>query len=101
MNFYNPYFYSIPTSSASGLLSKINFSSIINGTTKTLNLVNQAIPIFKQVSPIIKNAKTMFAVMNEFKKSEPPNVSNTSSTSLPESNIIVDNQNNSYPTFFI
>ncbi len=46
MNFYNPYLYSIPTTTAStGLLSRLNFSSILSGTTKALNFVNQAIPV--------------------------------------------------------
>lgn len=71
MNFYNPYLYSLPVETASSsILSKISLSSIISGTTKTLNLVNQAIPLFKQMSPIVKNAKTIFNVMNEFKKTD-------------------------------
>lgn len=103
MNFYNPYFYSIPSATSTGsLLSKINFSSIINGTTKTLNLVNQAIPIFKQVSPVIKNAKTMFNIMNEFRKTDPTITSNNSSTeAMLETRNTTDNQVNNYPTFFI
>ena len=67
MNFYNPYLYSIPASTSTGLLSKLSFGSILSGTTKALNFVNQAIPVVKQVSPLVKNAKTMFRVMNEFK----------------------------------
>lgn len=105
MNFYNPYFYSVPSSTSTGLLSKLSFSSIINGTTKTLNLVNQTIPLVKQVSPIIKNAKTMFNVMNEFKKAEP---TTTNKKSIPDSNILIDSKSNTvnetksnYPTFFV
>ena len=37
-------------------------------TQKTLNVVNQAIPIIKQAKPVINNVKTMFRIMNEFKK---------------------------------
>ena len=78
MNFYNPYLYSLPaaTSASTGLLSKLSFGSILNGTTKALNFVNQAIPVVKQISPIMKNAKTMFRVMNEFKKND-TSVNNT------------------------
>lgn len=81
MNYYNPYFNSIPyaTSGArAGLFSRIfggngiNLGSILSGTQKTLNIVNQTIPIIKQASPIMKNAKTMFKVMNEFKKVDTP-----------------------------
>lgn len=95
MNFYNPYFYSMPTESGlSSILSKFSLSSIINGTSKTLNLVNQAIPVVKQVSPLMKNMKTMFNVINEFKKTENNDTNNNEQI---ESKKI--NQNN--PTFFI
>ena len=73
MNYYNPYFYSYPyapigteiakTGMFSRLFGGINMSSILSGTQKTLNIVNQT---------IIKNAKTMFKVMNEFKKVDTP-----------------------------
>jgi hypothetical protein len=73
MNFYNPYF--IPYGYASrGLFSNlfrgINFSSILNGTSRTLNVINQAIPVVKEISPMIKNTKTIFKVMNEFNKTD-------------------------------
>lgn len=50
-----------------GLLSKFSFSGFLNGASKTLNVVNQAIPIFYQVKPIINNAKTMFRIMGAVK----------------------------------
>ena len=77
MNYYNPYFYSVPSSFAApkvGLFSRlfggsgITLSGILNGTQKALNFANQAIPLVKQVRPMRGNAKTMFKVMNEFKK---------------------------------
>ena len=98
MNFYNPYFYSLPTESTgiASFLSKLSLSSIINGTSKTLNLVNQAIPVVKQVSPMMKNIKTMFNVMNEFKKSD---IENTNiETKLEDKPILKENNG---PTFFI
>ena len=56
MNYYNPYFYQIPTAAFNstpkvGLLSRIfgksgiTFSGILNGTQKVLNVANQAIPL--------------------------------------------------------
>lgn len=100
MNFYNPYFYAMPaeTSGISSFLGKLSFSSILNGTSKTLNFVNQAIPVVKQVSPMMKNLKTMFNVMNEFKKSDIEKNS-------PKTENIVENNNvkkeDNGPTFFI
>lgn len=81
MNYYNPYFYTMPTSIAEstpkvGFLSRlfgrnsITFSSILNGTQKILNVANQAIPLVKQARPMVSNAKTMFRIMNEFKRSD-------------------------------
>ena len=118
MNYYNPYFgypyMGATTSSAGGLFSRllgrgINWSSILYGTQKTLGIVNQAIPIVKQVSPVMKNAKTMFKLMNEFKKVDTPSVPNTSNN-IQNRNVaeeIIDeptetvSTNNNGPTFFI
>ena len=121
MNYYNPYFYSIPTNISTpkvGLLSRIfgnsgiSIGRILNGTQKALNFANQAIPLVKQVRPMIGNAKTMFRVMNEFKRMEKPkqnannvqnqtiknNVEDTRRSTEEENNYIASN---SGPTFFI
>ena len=115
MNFYNPYYYVMPTTAGLGrgilggsLRSGINWTSILNGAQRTLGLVNQAIPLVKQAAPMVRNAKTMFKVMNEFKKVETPN--NQSSNNVSNSNNITNaetiNENNEYisdggPTFFV
>lgn len=100
MNFYNPYFYSMPASSGglSSFLSNLSLSSILNGTSRTLNFVNQAIPVVKQVSPMMKNLKTMFSVMNEFKKNDIETNSKVVET-VNENNVILKEDNG--PTFFI
>jgi hypothetical protein len=89
MNYFNPY-YPYTTVSRPGLLrglfGNINFSSILSGTSKTLNVVNQAIPIVKQAGPIMKNAKTMFRVMSEFKKDDNPSKTNLKSVSHDSTN---------------
>ena len=43
---------------AVGSASKVTFSGILNGASKTLGVINQAIPVFYQVKPIFNNAKT-------------------------------------------
>lgn len=122
MNFYNPYLSAIPsytpTASASrGLLASLfgggKLSSFISGTQKTLGLVNQAIPLIKQMSPVMKNAKTMFKVMSEFKKvdttSPKPNTSTSTSNNnvnqvsktIPNTEIIEPKNTNNGPTFFL
>lgn len=122
MNYYNPYFYSMPTTLSTpkvGLFSKLfggsglTLSKIFNGTQRVLNFANQAIPLVKQVRPMIGNAKTMFKVMNEFKRVEKPkqtmkkNENTSNSEIIPmsdkENNINVEKNNfdNEGPTFFI
>ena len=44
----------------------INWTGLLSNTQKTLNIVNQAIPIVYQVKPMINNAKTMFRIASEF-----------------------------------
>lgn len=124
MNYYNPYFYSIPSSMMSapkvGLFSRLfggnfSFGSLINGTQKTLNFVNQVIPVVKQAKPMINNAKTMFKVMNEFKKTDKPKsslnnkiINSTNNTKKENTINLNENKNintnidtNEGPKFFI
>lgn len=110
MNYYNPYYsmYPVVNTTNNGLFSRlfggINFSSILNGTQKTLNIVNQTIPLIKQATPIIRNTKTMFKVMNEFKKIDTPTQTN-SRNNKTENNIIEKEpeirNTSSGPTFFV
>ena len=73
MNYYIPYM----NTPQPGLLSRIfgngiKWSTILTNAQKTLNIVNQTIPVIKQMKPVMNNAKTMFKLMNEFKKIETP-----------------------------
>ena len=123
MNYYNPYFYTMPTTLSTpktGLFSRLfggsglTLGKIFNGTQRVLNFANQAIPLVKQVRPMIGNAKTMFKVMNEFKRTEKPqrnqktNQDNTITNKFEKTNTIETfTNNNNYisnddgPTFFI
>lgn len=127
MNYYNPYFYTIPTQVASapkaGLISRLlggggrsfSFGSLLSGTQKVLGVANQAIPLVKQVQPMVRNAKTMFRVMNEFKRTDKSNnIVNTNTTSenqVQQTNNTKEtntkeieqsyNYNDQGPTFFI
>lgn len=49
-------------------LRKINWSNILTNTQKTLNVINQAIPVYYQIKPIWGNAKTMFRMVNALKE---------------------------------
>lgn len=114
MNYYFPYgtMPYIEQATKTGLLSKIfkngiNWSTILSNTQKTLNIVNQSIPVIKQMGPMINNTKTMFKIMNEFKKVDTPkkqenkkiNTTKNNQTSIiePKETIQINNNN---PTFF-
>ncbi|MBO5096252.1 MAG: hypothetical protein J6B98_05210 [Bacilli bacterium] len=78
----------------SNLFKGINFSSILNGTGKVLNIANQAIPLIKQAKPVINNAKTMFQVMNEFKKIDNVNTTQNNNTATLQNTNNAQNLNN-------
>lgn len=48
--------------------SSLTFSKILSGAYKTLNVANQIIPLYRQVSPMIKNARNTFTLLKEFRK---------------------------------
>lgn len=114
MNFYNPYslYPYVSTPVRQGLFSNlangfrgINWGNILNNTQRTLNIINQAIPAVRQISPMVRNARTMFRVMNEFNRTDTPrSFSNNTSSQEIENTDMVENQVaqvNEGPTFFL
>ena len=101
MNYYNPYFYTTPNMTNNRpwgrLFSNFSLSGFLNGTQKVLNFANQAIPFVRQVKPIIGNAKTMFKVMSEFKRSERVNNDNTNKQNINSNSSYTENS----PKFFL
>jgi len=49
--------------------SAFSLSKLLSGTTKTLNFINQAIPVYYNTKPIVKNATTL---IKAFKKTTEP-----------------------------
>ena len=119
MPFVNPY-NAVGAASAlprtGGLLSKlglrnINFGNILTNTSKTLNVINQAIPVVKQVGPMFNNMKSMLKVASLFNDATTPTNSTRNNNTKNTTNIENNNNtkentttNNSYsnsPNFFI
>ena len=122
-NFFNPYMYGagrlmnganainsigragVSKGLFSNLFKNFSLSGFLSGTSKTLNVINQAIPIYYQVKPMISNAKTMFKVMNAVKSD---NTTNTKSNNINKTNAYKNTTikkeyatNNEQPTFFV
>ena len=77
--------------------SKITFSGILNGASKTLGVINQAIPVFYQVKPIWNNARTMFRVVKGLNSSD----ATPSNKQVKQySNTEVKKEQSNAPTFF-
>ena len=56
-----------PTPATGGLLNIIkglNIPGILDGTQKTLSVINQAIPVIYQVKPLVSNIGTIFKIKN-------------------------------------
>ena len=84
----------------SNLFKNFSLSNFLNGTSKTLNVINQAIPIYYQVKPIFSNAKTMFKVMNAVKSDSSNSIKKTN-TSKNIDQVKKESPNTESPTFFI
>jgi len=79
-----------------GLLSSlksIKWSNILNTTQKTLNVINQAIPVYYQIKPIWSNVKNLGKLMSVFNEPD-----NEDTTNLKNK---VEKEKTNSPTFFI
>ena len=69
---YNtPYFFPGVSSAANvaskaSILSKLNLGTILTNASKTLNVINQAIPLYYQAKPVISNLKSLTKITKEF-----------------------------------
>ena len=105
---FNPSQFYMPARTLAPLARKtINWAGLLTNTQKTLNIVNQAIPIVYQVKPLVNNAKTMFRVASELTKSNTntsnksvSNIANKHQDSNSYSNLS-SSDNNEGPSFFI
>ena len=75
-------------------IKNIKWGAILDGTGKTLGVINQAIPVIYQVKPLFSNAKTLFKIANVI--NEPKNTNNTDIV-----NTTSTRTNNNSPIFYI
>lgn len=66
-----------PNTSSSGL----SFSKVLSGISKTLNVANQVIPLYKQAKPMINNAKNILSVLKDINVKSPKQTNSSYSQS--------------------
>ena len=86
-------------------IKSINWTNLVNNTSKTLGIINQSVPIVKQVGPVMNNMKSILRIASILKdepntKKNPPTKTNYSSPISSTSNIPKE-QDTYSPTFFI
>ena len=48
--------------------NSFNLPRILDGLSKTLGIVNRAIPLYRQAKPMIEKGKSLFKMVNEINK---------------------------------
>lgn len=76
------------------MLKNIGWSNLLDGTQKTLGVINQAIPIVYQVKPVVSNMRSVFKIANAIKSPD-----NNQSTNKSYNN--TNNINTNKPIFYI
>lgn len=88
--------------------SSFSIGKVIGGISKTLNVVNQVIPLYREAKPMIQNARNAFSLIKEFTNTTTNKVvTNTTKNMEPikqkveilkQNNL---NENKKGPTFFL
>lgn len=84
--------------------SGLTLTKVLSGISKTLNVANQVIPIYREAKPMINNAKTIFSALKDIGKSGNASSNVSTNTSVVETKkdtntTVVSNRNN--PSFFL
>jgi len=66
-----------------GTASKLSFTSILDNASKTINTINQIVPLYQQVKPMFNNAKTALNIFKSVKNID----TQQTNTTIPNSQI--------------
>lgn len=85
----------------------LTLTSVLGGISKGLGILNQAIPLYREIKPMIGSARKVMSVLQELKVNNNSN-NTTNSTSnnkttievTPEEKKIVNESSQSTPVFF-
>lgn len=101
------------TTSPGGLTSRgFSFSNLLNGASKTLGVVRDAIPVVKEIGPMMNNMKSMLKIASVFKdetdtkekkEETSSNINNNDQNNITnkEKTDYSYNQSNNSPNFFL
>ena len=101
------------TTSPGGLDSRgFSFSNLLNGASKTLGVVRDAIPVVKEIGPMMNNMKSMLKIASVFKdetdtkekkEETSSNINNNDQNNITnkEKTDYSYNQSNNLPNFFL
>lgn len=77
---------------AASAIRSFNWGGLINNTSKTLGIINQTIPLVRQVGPMFSNMRSMLRVASLFKDETDNNFNNNSNS---KTQVVNNSQNNS------
>ena len=78
-------------------LTNIKWGNVLTNTQKTLNVINQAIPVYYQIKPVWQNIRSFGHIMSAFREND--NSSNIKKEEVKTKTSTEKNSN--LPTFFI
>ena len=84
----------------------LTLTSVLGGISKGLGILNQAIPLYREIKPMIGSARKVMSVLQELKvNNNSNNTNNTTSNNKTTINIeenkkIVNESSQSAPVFF-
>lgn len=81
-------------------LKSIKWGTLLEGTQKTLGVINQAIPVVYQIKPIVNNARTLFRIAESINEEPTPQEEITPSPT-PTPNVATANSQSTSPIFYI
>lgn len=84
-------------------IKNIKWGTILTNTQKTLNVINQAIPVYYQIKPIVSNLRSFGKIMRAFNSPDTDTNSTVKETNNNTVNTTTNQKEdpNGLPTFFI
>lgn len=79
----------------------LTIGKVFSGISKSLNVINQLIPIYREVKPVIGNAKNILSVLKDVNTSSINKESSTPSIDTKKDISNIENISNNNPVFFI